>query len=394
MAPAPSPNACGLAAYRQLAGNLRVDGIDHGYWTSRKGNAERFEMWAERRKHAAPWLRSVAKRRGEEDAARLRRAADLYERESRVLGELSALLPKGGDEKAHWEESNVVRAEALLAKAEALHRRALPELEAVAGGAAAPIRTKDPDALQRRVREGDYLEALEALDALVRLAPEDLDRRLAKLFESCPDARKDLSDGPIHRQLLWALEDLDSEVATAAIGRAVFFPGESDAVKPAISRWAAEIYWRRKGKEGREVFLKALDSDVPHVVAHGLKYCGKTGDPELLPRIREFDRPAAWHARVLLGDETAYPKLFEGLAAKEWWKCYTPLRELGARVEEHAFPFLEHANPQVVVYTAILLSRVGTAASKGPLERTIGRHPGIGRLKQALTDLEKRLEEE
>ena len=41
MAPAPSPNACGLAAYRQLAGNLNVTDIDHRYWTSRAGNANK-----------------------------------------------------------------------------------------------------------------------------------------------------------------------------------------------------------------------------------------------------------------------------------------------------------------------------------------------------------------
>lgn len=389
MAPAPSPNACGLAAYRQLAGNLRIDDIQHGYWTSRKGNAARFEMWAERRKHAAPWLRSIAKRHGTANAVRLDRAAAALERDAKLLAELSALLPRGGDEKAHWDESNMAKAEELLAKAETLHGLALAELDAVAGFS--PLATKDPAALQKIVVEGDYVDALAALDALVRLAPKDLDRRLADLFASCPDERKELADGPIHRQLIFALEKHDSDVATEAIGKAVSFPGLSDAVKPAISKWAAEMYWARKGKEGNEVFVKALDSKVGHVVEHGLKYCGMTGDESLLPRIKEFDLPAAWIARVVLGDESAYPKLFEGLGGPAWRKSYFPLRELGAQVEKHAFPFLENENEQTAVYTAILLSRVGTKASVEPLKKTIERLPENGRLKQALADLEKRL---
>jgi hypothetical protein len=396
MAPAPSPNACGLAAYRQLAGNLRVEGIPHGYWTSRKGNATRYMLWYERRKHAAPWIRGIMKRFGEDEQMYLTGAARWFETDSDTLKVLRTLLSPETEETAHWEEENIRKAEHLLRSAAENYQAGIKDLQVVADVDFSRFETKDADALQKIVMEGDYLDALMALDALMKLEPKDLDRRLADLFENVPTKHKELADGPFQRQLIFALAQVDTDVATEAIGQAIFFPGETDAppVKYAISKWAAEIYWKRKGKSGKAVFVKALDSEVPHVVEHGLKYCGMTGDKSLLPRIREFDQPAAWHARVLLGDDSAWPLLFKGLAAPQWWKSYYALRDTGAKCEKHAFPFLEDENPQIVVYTAIVLSYVGTEASVAPLEKAIAANPENARLKKALADLKKRLEKE
>jgi HEAT repeat protein len=256
-----------------------------------------------------------------------------------------------------------------------------------------PTLPADPDALQELVGDPDQLRAEAALAALVRLAPKDLDRRLAELFRTLPDARKEMGDGPIHRQLLFALSHLDTPVATEAIGRAVFFPGESDAVPPAISRWAAEMYWERAGKQGREVWVEALDSETPHVLDQGLYHLGLIGDPEDVPRLGEFERPAAYEARIRLGDDSAYPDLVAGLSTPDRYDSYSRLRALGPRVEPHVLPFLEGDDPVLTHFVGILLSRVGTEKSVEPLSRAVERYPAAARLRQALEDLKKRLAE-
>ena len=57
----------------------------------------------------------------------------------------------------------------------------------------------------------------------------------ARLMASEPDVKKKGADGPIHRHLLFALAKLPTETATEGIGEAVFFAGESDAVRPRYS---------------------------------------------------------------------------------------------------------------------------------------------------------------
>lgn len=374
-----------------MAGNLRIDDIDHPYWTSRAGNALRFALWHERRRHAAPYLRMIAPHFDEADAKRLRAAADSFEKETAALAELTALLPIGGDERAHWEEENIAAAEKLLGEARVRDEAGMAALEEVVRVDFGVFANADADALQKLVADDDLLVSEAALSGLVRLAPEDLGQRLAALFASEPDARKKRADGPIHRQILWALSHVEGAAATEAIGKAVFFPGESDAVPEAISGWAAELLWDRKGKESRERFLSALDSEIPHVVNLGLKYVGRCGNPEDLARLKELDLPAAYAARIRLGDETAYPALFAVLATPAWWEAYSSLRDLGPRVEPHAIPMLNSPDPRVVHYVGILLSRVGTKKSVAPLEKACAKYPGAGRLRQALEDLKKRI---
>jgi len=374
-----------------LAGNLRVTGIDHPYWTSRAGNAVRFALWHERRRHAAPYLRAIAGAFGETAAASLREAAGEFEKETALLGELTALLPPGGDEKAHWEEKNIARAEELLAGAGAHYAAGVDALQRVADVDFAAFATRDADALRKLVADRNQLVSEEALAALVALAPDDLDARLAALFDSEPDERKEMGDGPIHRQILFALAGIDSEAATDAIGRAVFFEGRCDAVPTAVSRWAAQLYWTRKGAAGRALFLRALDSKTPHVVDQGLEYLGRCGDPADLARLKGFPRPAAYAARILLGDDAAYADLVAGLRTDGWYDAYSRLRALGPRIEPHVLPYLESDDPRVVHYVAILLSRVGTEKSLEPLERAVAKYPSAQRLRQALEDLRGRL---
>jgi len=394
MAPAPSPNACGLAAYRQLAGNLRIDDIDHRYWTTRKGNALRYALWAERRRHAAPYLKEIAPHFPEKDRAHLLTAARSFEHEAATLAKLVEMFPVGGDESAHWQEKNIRRAEAMLAAAETHHEAGMKALQAAVRVDFSPFATKDADKLEALVRDRNLLVSEAALAALVKLAPPDLDLRLARLMAEEPDEKKELADGPIHRQLLFALAKLDSAVATEAIGRAVFFAGKSDGqfVRNAVSNWAAEIYWKRTQKRSRDLFAKALDSDVPHVVDNGIKYLGRSGDESLLPKLAKFATPAAYQTRIRLGDETAWPLLIAGLATPEWFASYSLLRELGATVEPHVFPYLESENPAMVTCVAALLSRVGTEKSLPLVTKAVADHPDIPRIKQALDDLRSRLE--
>jgi len=391
MAPAPSPNACGLAAYRQFAGNLRVTHIDHRYWTSRAGNSLRYALWHERRRHAAPYLREVASHFGEADGAHLRNAANAFERETALLKQLTDLLPEGVDENSHWDAANIKQAEKLLADALVEHEAGIAAIQAAVRVDFSAFRTKDAQALENLVAGKHLLTSEAALAALVKLAPNDLDVRLARLMASEPDEKKQMADGPIHRHLLFALAAIDSDVATEAIGKAILFPGKSDAVAPAVSNWAAEIYWKRKGKEGRAVFVKALDSGTPHVVDQGIKYVGLCGDKSVLPRLAKFETPAAYQARIRLGDATAWTPLIEGLSTAQWFASYSRLRELGPAVEPHVFPYLKHRNPAVVTYVAALLSRVGTAKSLPLIEKTVSRNPGNARIRQALSDLKKRL---
>ena len=391
MAPAPSPNACGLAAYRQFAGNLRVSDIDHRYWTTRKGNALRYALWHERRRHAAPYLREIAPHFGKADSAHLGRAADAFEKETALLKQLTDLLPVGGNEKAHWDEGNITRAEKLLLGALEHHEAGIAAIQAVVHVDFSPFATKDADALEKLVAAKQLLTSEAALAALVKLAPKDLDARLARLMATEADEKKERADGPIHRHLLFALAKLDSEIATEAIAEAILFPGQSDDVSPAVSNWAAEIYWERKGKAGKDVFVRALVSDTPHVVDQGIKYLGMTGDKSVLPVLLKFEKPAAYYARIQLGDEAAWPLLIRGLSAPNWFESYGRLRELGSAVEPHVFPYLEDENPQVLTAVAALLSRVGTEKSLPLVAQTAARNPENARVAQALSDLKQRL---
>lgn len=393
MAPAPSPNAVGLAAYRQLAGNLRVTGIDHPYWTSRKGNSLRYALWAERRKHAGPYLREIAPRFPERERSLLLKAATEFEKEAGYLAKLAERFPVGSAESGHWGEDNEMQAMELLALAEMNFAEGVNWLAVVAQVDFSPFETKDADALEKLVTSDDILTSEAALAALAKLAPKDLDVRLARLMTSEPDVKKMGADGPIHRHLLFALAKLDSDIATDAIGEAVFFAGESDAVKPAVSKWAAEIYWERRGAAGKNLWLKALDSEVPHVRAAGLKYLGMCGDKAVLPKLAKCEEPAAYQARIRLGDDTAWAPLVAGLGTPAWYASYSLLRELGPAVEPHVFPYLEDDNQAIVVYVSALLSRVGTEKSLPLLEKTVAANPDIPRIAQALADLKKRLEE-
>ena len=391
MAPAPSPNACGLAAYRQSAGNLRVSDIDHRYWTTRTGNALRYALWHERRRHAAPYLREIAPHFNQGDGAHLREAANAFEKETALLKQLTDLLPVGGEEKAHWEEGNIQKAERLLLDALGHHERGIAAIQAAVRVDFSPFATKDADALETLVTDKHLLTSEAALAALVKLSPKDLDVRLARLMAGEPDEKKEMADGPIHRHLLFALAAIDSDVATEAIGRAIFFAGKSDAVVQAVSNWAAELYWARRGKAGNDVFVKALDSDTPHVVAQGIKYLGVSGDKTALPHLAKFKTAAAYQARIRLGDTAAWPLLIEGLSTPAWFESYSRLRELGPIVESHVFPYLEDENPAVVTYVAALLSRVGTEKSLPLVEKTVERNPENTRIRQALFDLKERL---
>ena len=368
-----------------------MTGVDHPYWTSRKGNATRFALWHERRSHAAPYLEAIADSHGEPAASLLRKAAEAFAAETAVLGKLTDLLPVGVDEKAHWDESNIRQAEALLKTALDRHGGGMELLAAAVGFDLKAYETTDADALQKLVADRNVLVADLALARLVALGPDDLDRRLAALWESEADARKEMADGPIHRQLLFALARLDSEIATEAIGRAILFQGGSDDVPIAITRWAARIYWDRKGKAGVQAYLDALESDAPHVQDQGLTYLGRTGDASLLPRMQGIERPAAYHARILLGDDTAYPALIEVLRTRDWYAAYSLLRESGERSEDPALEYLGDDDQQFVTYVAALLSRIGTAKSIPALEKTVAKHPDNERIRQALGDLRERL---
>jgi hypothetical protein len=388
MAPAPSPNAVGLAAYRQLAGNLRVDDIPHGYWTSRKGNSSRFSLWAAQRRHAAPYLREIAKHHGQKAQTYLEIAAREFAVESEYLDQLTALLPVGVDEQSHWEEANMAKAEDLLGKASVHHMSGMAALEKVAKVDRSWLLTRSADNLQQAIAGDDLWRAEEALAALVNLSPPDLDQRLAALFLSEPDVRKRHADGPIHRQILWALAKLDSDVATDAIRDAIFFPGKSDAVPRAVSNWAGELYWERRGKLGVETYLRATKSEIPHVVDTGLKYIGRCGDKSVLPKLMGFEKPAAYEARILLGDDRAWPLLIQGLGTPEWFDSYSRLRAMGAKAEEWVIPFATSKNPQLARNSTLLLSRIGTEKSLPVIRAAIARNPDDARLKQALSDLE------
>lgn len=368
-----------------------MKGIDHPYWTSRKGNAVRFAMWHRRRSHAAPFLREIAKRHGEGLTA----AAAEFEKETALLAELLTFLGPQADEAAHWVPANVARA-AKLVEAAGRHHEA--GMAAIRKAIASPLLDSldalakmDADALQKEVAGPNALVAEAALARLVALAPKDLDARLAALWTSLPEARKDLADGPIHRQILFALSHLDTPAATEAIGRAVFFAGKGDDVPHAVARWAAEMYWKRRGAEGRDVWLKAMDSEVPHVADLGVRYVGKTGDKSLLPKLKGRKGASASFARALLGDEAGWEELFAALAEPEWVPAAKLLIEAGAPAEPRVIARLKDPNPQVLTACAIVLSRMGSAAALEPLKATVDAHPEIPRIKQAYDDLQKRL---
>ncbi len=380
-----------------MAHNLSVTGIAHGYWTSRLGNGTRLGLWRKRRSHAAPFLRAIAPRHAESIRPALLRAAEAFERETGILQELTVTLP-AGEEAPHWREDRIATARALLARAEAAHRLAMEALaEAVPGGLAAEVRatlaSRDAEDLQRRVGHPHTLVAEAALTALVRLAPPDLDARLAALWDLPAESRKTGADGPIHRQILFALARLDTPVATDAIGRAVLFEGKGDDVPRAICRWAAEMTWKRRGVDARDLFVRAFESASPVVRAAAVPYLGRLGDRALLPRLQGVPGPEAALARALLGEAAAVKELFAALAGDQWYGAYTGLLELGAAVEAESRSRLEAgpSSSQALTLLGILISRVGGPDSLEALRKAAAAHPEIPRLAKAVKDLEERL---
>ncbi len=366
-------------------------GIDHPYWTSRKGNAVRFAMWHRRRAQAGPFLREIASRHPDG----LLTAAGELERETVALAQVVAILGPDAPEAAHWEGANVERVAALLGEAERCHAAGITAIKAAIKSPLldklAALGTMDPDALAREVQGPHGIVAEAALARLVALAPQDLDARLAALWDQAPAVRKELADGPIHRQILFALSHLDTPVATEAIGKAVSFSGAGDDVPHAVARWAAQLYWTRRGAAGVAVWLAALDSNVPHVAELGIKYVGKTGDRALLPRLAGRTGPAAAYARAMLGDEAGWTELFGALGGPDWVASAKLLIEVGAPAQPRLIAALEHAEGQPLVACAIVLSRMGDAAALAPLEAAAAKHPAIPRLAVAVTDLRRRV---
>ena len=389
MAPRPSPNACGLAAYGQFARNLSVTGIDHPYWTSRKGNSYRIATWYKRRSNAGQYLLDIAPRHeGAVKEAMISAAAE-FEAECQELSVVLALIPPGCDERVHWLEGNDTKmAERLLAAGER-HRKGVEALEKALGAGAAAA--KDADTAEKLVVDGNGILAEQALAELVRLAPKDLDVRLARLWAAVPDAKKEMADGPIHRQILYALDKVNTDVATEAIGKAIFFEGKGDDVNWAITRWAAEMYWARKGKDGRALWEKAIASPLPHVREYASPYVGRIGDEALLPLVKDLPFSGAYFSRILLGDETGWAPLIGELGGQKPTWAYLLLVELGAQAEPRLLPMLDDANPNISIGCAVVLSRVGTEASLAPLEKCAKAHAETPRLKRALDDLKKRL---
>lgn len=372
-----------------MARNLTVSGIDHPYWNSRKGNSVRFAIWAKRRSFAATYLREIASHHDEAVKTRLLAAADAFEREVPQLDAIVQVLPVSAPEEVHCDKGNIIEVRTRLAAAEAEHTKGVEALELALG--AFDVGAKDADGLERRVIEGNGTVAESALAALMKLAPADLDARLARLWTACPDAKKEGADGPIHRQILFALDTLKTDLATEAIGRAVFFEGKGDDVSPAVSRWAAEMYWARRGKAGRAVWEKAIDSTVEHVRVIAAKYVGRLGDAALLPKVAAIANANAYYARILLGDEGGWDALAKELGGERPTQAYLLLVELGAPSEAHVLPLLGDANPAVMAGAAVTLSRVGTEASLDALSKCAKAHPEVPRLGKALDDLKRRL---
>jgi len=349
----------------------------------------RIAMWLKRRSFAAPYLREIASHHDDAVKRGLLAAADHFEAECPNLEAISNVIPVSAPESVHWDEGNIAKVAKLLAAAEGEHRRGVEALESGLG--AFNVGAKDADGLEKRVVEGNGPVAEAALAALVALAPKDLDVRLARLWDAAPDAKKELADGPIHRQILFALDGLKTDAATEAIGRAVFFEGKGDDISPAVSRWAAEMYWARKGKAGRAVWEKAIDSQVEHVRVVASKYIGRLGDTALLPKVKEIANANAYYARVLLGDEGGWDLLAKELGGERPTQAYLLLVELGAPAEAHVLSLLDDANAKVVVAAAVTLSRVGTETSLEPLSKCAKAHPEVARLAKAVEDLKKRL---
>lgn len=275
-----------------------------------------------------------------------------------------------GAEETYWERDRVARVQARLLEAANLHREAIRLL------GAPPTLPADADALEKLVGHEDTLVAEAALVRLAALRPSDLDRRLARLLDTLPDVAKAGADGPIHRQILWALDKLPSDVATDAIGRAIFFEGKSDAMPGAVSTWAAQMFWRRRGKAGRGVLLQAFDARRESV----LEFLGHLEDASLVERLKGFDHPGAYASRCRLGDDSAFAPLIEKFANR--YAGRRLLCELGPRAEKFLLPYLDH--PKLAAPVAEVLVRVGGESSIAALEK----RPQFA---EALRKLRKRL---
>lgn len=308
------------------------------------------------------------------------------------FAELKAVLdriPPGCDESVHWDPANEKAMGEHLTSAGVRHQKGVEALEKALGAGMAAA--KDADEAEKLVVGGNGIVAEQALAELVRLAPKDLDARLARLWDAVPDAKKEMADGPIHRQILYALDKVNTDVATEAIGKAVFFEGKGDDVNWAITRWAAEMYWSRKGKDGRALWEEAIASPLPHVREYASPYVGRIGDKDLLPLMKDLPFSGAYFSRILLGDETGWTPLIAELGGQKPTWAYLLLVELGADGEPRLLAMLDDPNLNIAVGCAVVLSRVGTEASLAPLETCAKAHPELPRLQRAVSDLKKRL---
>jgi HEAT repeat protein len=443
--PPPSRNATGLAAYGQLARNL----ADNEPWSvpgyryrPSHDNPVRIAMWKKRRWSAVQYVYGLSKSQPGKHRSDLARAYPfLLLEHQKFLEPLSALYPVGQDPAAARDPDRIAKAQKLLREAQSAHRAAmkalyraavadldLPEalreiLEAPAEPS--PERTKaylegighelagirvlcalrlgdgpaDPavvTALVLHVDDPHLLVAEAALASLVRLSPPELSETLAGLMGSCPrETRKELADGPIQRQILFALAGQEDEAATTAIAEAILDDGALDDVPPAISRWAATLLRERLGEKAKPALLRAFESDVPHVREHALFHLVDLGAKEVLPALKERTDPASLTARVRLGDETALATLFAHLEDPDRSvrsAAVNGLMSLGPTIEPKVLERIAAGGSvRLLANCGYVLSAVGTEKSIPVLEELAKRQGVAPHATRALQMLKARL---
>lgn len=369
-------------------------------------------MWTKRRRYAADYVAWLGNVQPDEYRADLAAAASALAKEvEEGLAPLVLLYPMGADPSTLRDSGRVREGQRLLEAARQRHEEAMvalrrvaathlgldPELSrelfegqspksevllaalsdtnagvrmfAVLALGAVEARPSTVAALEKAVGDPHMHVAEAALRSLARLAPADLDSRLARLMSASSRERKVYGDGPIQRHILFELSRLPGKTATEAIAAAVSDPGTGDDVAPAIAKWAAQLLRDRDPDRAREVFREASGSSVPHVRFAALAHLADMDDPAALSR------------------------LVETLAASddgEAMQAASTLAGLGPRAEDAVLACLEPGgDPRVVSLCARILARMGTEKSLPALER-LARAAGESPF-PPLEDLKKRL---
>lgn len=244
--------------------------------------------------------------------------------------------------------------------------------------ASAPKSPEVVAALAKALRDTDGPVGESALFSLSILKPGDFPAILALAWKEVP-RRREHTDMPLQRQILFALRDTRGKEAIETLTAALEDEGEGDEVPDAIPKWAAEGLYEILGRESAPLFREGLESPLAITRRVSALYLGTLQDAESVAGLTKASKDldpgvamAAGRALVLCGKgDEGFAVLAGGMRNED--------RAIRQEAVETLMQFGKEAVPAVVALTkdtdtrvransAIILARIGDASVIPTLE--------------------------